>query len=410
LTWEIKGTPKFFFQIKKNCSKKKQKEMVYEPEFTWQSALVVLVGIIAIIALVMGSLAYQNTLNENPLSQNITSSSPNETVFQGDISAGSVTFQSAGGTLTSDGTFLHFLPAGSTTPQQVATGTNTPINLTGVVLATNGVTTIPNGNITNAMLANAAVANLSGSSGATTVTGTLTTTLGASIGGFLSSGAGLTVTGGNTSVTILGASGHATFSGGTTTTGTATFSGVLTAMSDIDVSGDVDCKGTGNFATLNITSTAQIAGDLTVTTGNVIHANGGISVGGGNFIVSSGVPSTVDSLTANALTVTTTSTLTGNATCNSNLILSNTNSALIDKSTHIGLAILVGGTVTVTGINTGLVPRIFVSRYLHGGSALGNLIVTAITGAGFTVTSYDSTGVMVNTDTSSFVYWVIGTA
>ncbi len=169
----------------------------------WRLASV-LVFIMALAALVVGSLAYTrtNTVN-NPnniflgstsltdfaatqtvKTRNILGSSlapavvtTAATLFNGDLNANSLTFTGQGLTLYSDTSNLYFvLDATPDTKHMLGTTSFDTLALTGVVTSVGQATSIADGAITDAMLANASVANLSGSSGATTVTGTLAVT------------------------------------------------------------------------------------------------------------------------------------------------------------------------------------------------------------------------------------------
>jgi hypothetical protein len=187
-----------------------------------------LVFIMALSALVVGSLAYTRSNNVNNPNQiflgstSLTDFAATQTVktrnilgstlapaaittagtlFNGDVNVNSVSFTGQGLTLYSDTLGLYYLLEGSDTQHVLGTTDFTTLALSGIVTSVGTVTTIPDGNITNAMLANASLSNLSGTAGATTNTGTfhvtgattLSTTLAVTAGASM---AGLTVTGG----------------------------------------------------------------------------------------------------------------------------------------------------------------------------------------------------------------------
>jgi hypothetical protein len=222
---------KFFFNF--FVFIKKKLRMTSDEVNLWRLACV-LVFIMALSALVVGSLAYtrsNNVNNPNEIflgSTSLTDFAATQTVktrnilgstlapaaittagtlFNGDVNVNSVSFTGQGLTLYSNTLGLYYLLEGSDTQHELGTTDFTTLALTGVVTSVGQTTTIPDGNITNAMLANAALSNFSGTVGATTNTGTLA------------------VTGATTLSTTLAVTGNTTASGSLTVSGVGNLNG-----------------------------------------------------------------------------------------------------------------------------------------------------------------------------------------
>lgn len=74
----------------------------------------------------------------------------------------------------------------------------------------------------------------------------------------------------------------------------------------------------------------------------------------------------------------------------------------------IGTATLIAGQATVANTNITTADRILISRNaLNASPALGHLIYTISAGVGFTVDSYDASGVAAATDVSGFSYVIV---
>jgi hypothetical protein len=163
----------------------------------WRLACV-LVFIMALSALVVGSLAFTRTNNANNPnniflgSTSLTDFAATQTVktrnilgstlapaittagtlFNGDLNANSLSFTGQGITLYSDTTQLYFVLDSAPDSKQFLSTSVESFNLTGVVTSTGLQTSIPDGNITNSMLANVALGNISGTAFTTFVNGT----------------------------------------------------------------------------------------------------------------------------------------------------------------------------------------------------------------------------------------------
>jgi hypothetical protein len=359
-----------------------------ELEFAWPSVLQVLIGIVAIIALVIGSLAYQNTVNSNPFTQNITGSSPNETIFQGDISAGSLTFQTMGGTLTSDGQLVYFLRSGTTTPQTLSTSTDGAANLTGPVTSIGTQTSIGVGVVTNDNLENAAVANLSGSLNFTTVTGALNTT------------------------------GNTTVNGMLNATGPSTFGSNLTVMGNTGISGNVNLSSALSVSGLTTVGTVIMNGTATVN--SLLHVNGITSFAstvniGGITTINADLECKSTATITGPLTINSQTTVTGNLTSQT---LSVSGKATVNRlavtSAYVGSATFptpLTGSIVISFPGILATDVIFLQRNPASGTFnVGSLEVNQIdpVNGTFTVLSVSFSNMLVQ-DAGSFWYWVVST-
>jgi hypothetical protein len=321
-----------------------------------------------------------------------------------------------------------------------ATMVVTNANLTGVVTSVGNVTSIASGTITNSMIANTAVANLTGTNtgdqilptlaslGAvasnTAITGATKTKLTYDTKGLVTAGADATTADIAAStnknyVTDVQAGVISNTSG--TNTGDETSSSIKTKLGVTTLSGDntgdqTNINGNAGTATKLITArlingvafdgtsdisitAAANAATLSGTTLNTTIVNSSLTSVGtlGNLTVTNPI---VGSVTGNAITVTTNANLTGMVTSLGNATTVVTNANLTGVVTSIGnVTSIASGTITnsmiantavanLTGTNTGdqILPTL-----ISLGAIASN---TAITGATKTKITYDAKGLV----------------
>jgi hypothetical protein len=313
----------------------------------WRLACV-LVFIMALSALVVGSLAFTRSNNgNNPNNIFLGSTSLTDfaatqtlktrniigstlapaittagTLFNGDLNANSVSFTGQGITLYSDTTQLYFVLDSAPDSKQFLSTSTESFNLSGVVTSSGLVTTIPDGNIVNSMLANVALSNISGSAGVTDVTGTLT------------SGGTLTASG---ALSVLGIAAFQSF---------VQFVGLVSFSSNIIANGTLNVAGATTAAAVSATS---------LTVSGLTTLSGGLNL-----------PNTY----ANSAT-------------------------LVSGTTSVALPSVLSGTIVL-----------LTSARPAGTAALGTLSVTITPTVGFTINSLNTAGA-VTTDAFSVFYTVI---